>query len=469
MSNAQSEIQSQNPWPRQRKSAMSQHPLLLPEILTIIANSFPEWRAKVIRDGDRFNFLHATDVTTLFSCLRVCKLWYAIFAPMLYETVFGGLTIHPPSSTMTKHGSQVRVLGLDDNASLAHVGFDREWTTLRDVKGLQLPNVRKLYLDQGSKVEKKLLNDLFTSCGINREKLQFLYWKVHHYHQTTMDETTLTTLLSAKRLQELGLICWNLGQDQSIRILRKIENTLTTLTLSRIDGFHSLPADLTLPRLKTLNLHFAWAQSDALAVLPRACPALEKLQLDVDTTFDGAAMAAAIEHYSTLVQSPLVLESVLLGVLSLSTRMTESLITHAHTLKRLSLNSKVNDMDSALAAQILAACGKLEHVELTWQGRQPEAFIEPLIAQPWACTGLRSLRLAGFRSSIKGRKPRRPPRLAEIAATFSGWRLDLSLFDSSLRALPDVDIKRKLFGHIASYPMLGKVTLNDEVYYRVQV
>ncbi|KAG0027714.1 hypothetical protein BGZ82_008798 [Podila clonocystis] len=488
--------------------ATPHHPLLMPEILAIIANTcFPEWHTRISLLGDQHMIIPTDSLNDLLACLQVCKTWNAVFSSVLYHTYTytNEQTIDTPShATIAKYAHLIRAFVCNYNV----LGRDDVVVQCHDV---QFPNVDQLVLLDRTEITRSL-EDIVSTHVPNRTRLLRFQWRRTAILKQEMPEAAIRTLLTFDHLQELGLFGWTLLDDQFPQILNNVHNTLMTLTVSRLHGFDVLTQDLAMPRLKVLNLHFAWAESDALVRLPTVCPALEEIHLIVDTLFDGNILAESLAHsclalrtltyreeysmafeqgcfiedneYAALVTSPQHLEFVELGLPGLSEMMTNALISHATSLVHLDLRmcrGLVLDADRML--KILTTCAQLKHVELREVDGSAKSVLEPLIAEPWTCTGLKTLVINGYipmdvppqsTASIRqGRSDKDKKEEAVVDLPFSplffvdqGWYLDPS--DSICEAECDWDIKRKLMVHLALLP-LERLELEEIKFYREEI
>ncbi|KAF9308914.1 hypothetical protein BG003_010428 [Podila horticola] len=489
--------------------ATSHHPLLMPEILAIITNTcFPEWHTHISLLGDQHTITPPESLNDLLACLQVCKTWNAVFSPVLYHTYTytNKQTIDAPShATIAKYAHLVRAfvcnykdLGRDDIVLPCH--------------DVQFPNLDQLVLLDRTEITRSL-EDIVSTHIPKCTRLHRFQWRRTAYLKQEMPEPAIQTLLTFDHLQELGLFGWTLLDDRFPQILANIHNTLTTLTVSRLHGFNVLPQDLILPSLKVLNLHFAWAESEALVKLPKVCPVLEEIHLIVDTLFDGDVLAESLAHhcpalktltyreeysmafeqgcfiedieYSALVASPQHLEFVQLGLPGLSETMTDALVLHADSLVHLYLRmcrGLVLDADRVL--KILTTCTQLKHVELQEVDGSAKSFIEPLTAEPWVCTGLKTLVINGYipvdvlpLPKLKARRGKAATdkndeeaiatiRFSPFFFVDQGWYLDPN--DSMRKAEYDWDIKRKLMMHLAPIP-LERLELEEIEFYREEI
>ncbi|KAG0358626.1 hypothetical protein BG005_002067 [Podila minutissima] len=489
--------------------ATPHHPLLMPEILAIIANTcFPEWHTHILLHGDQHTITPPETFNDILACLQVCRTWNAVFSPVLYNTYTytSQQTIDAPShTTIAKYAHLVR-------AFVCYYKDLRQDDIVLPCHDVQFPNLDQLVLLDRTEITRSL-EDIISTHVPNRSRLHRFQWSRTAYLKQEMPEPAIQTLLTFENLQELGLFGWTLLDDRFPQILTNVHNTLATLTVSRLHGFDVLPQDLILPKLKALNLHFAWAESEALVKLPTVCPVLEEIHLIVDTLFDGNVLAESLarhcpalrkltyreeysmtfeqgcfiedDEYAALVASPQHLELVELGLPGLSEMMASALVSHGDSLVHLDLcmcRGLVLDADRML--KILTSCTQLKHVELREVNGSARSVIEPLIAEPWVCTGLKTLVINGY--TPLGVLPQSTPWArrggtekdekeegAIVDVSFSplffvdqGWYLDPN--DSMREAEYDWDIKKRLMVHLAPLP-LERLELEEIEFYREEI
>ncbi|KAG0099281.1 hypothetical protein BGZ93_008320 [Podila epicladia] len=489
--------------------ATPHHPLLMPEILAIIANTcFPECYTHISLLGDQYTITSPESFNDILACLQVCKTWNAVFSPVLYRTYTNTnkQTINAPSpTTVAKYAHFVGAFV----CYYKDIGRDDIFLPCHDV---QFPNLHHLVLLDRTEITRSL-EDIVSTHVPNRTRLQRFQWSRTAYLKQEMPEPAIQTLMTFVNLQELGLFGWTLHDDVFPKILTNVHNTLTTLTVSRLHGFDVLPQDLLLPKLKALNLHFAWAESEALVKLPSVCPVLEEIHLIVDTLFDGSVLAESLarhcpalrkltyceeysmafeqgcfiedDEYAALVASPQHLEFVELGLPGLSEMMANALVSHGGSLVHLDLRMcRGLALDADRMLKILTSCTQLKHVELREVNGSARSVIEPLIAEPWACTGLKTLVINGYMPlgalpqstpwARRGRTDKDEQQEGVIVdVSFSplffvdqGWYLDPN--DSMREAEYDWDIKRKLMVHLAPLP-LESLELEEIEFYREEI
>ncbi|KAF9391730.1 hypothetical protein CPC16_003983 [Podila verticillata] len=478
------------------------HPLLMPEILVIIANTcFPEWHTDISLLGDELTITTPESHNDLLACLLVCKAWNAIFSPVLYHTYARQQTIDVVShATLTRHAHLVRAFVCDHTEM-------RSDDSILPYHDIQFPNLDQLVLLDRREITRPLEEVVMTHVP-NPTRLQRFQWRRMAFKKLEIPEPAIQTLLTFDHLKELGLFGWTLLDDRFPQILANIRNTLTTLTVSRLHGFDELPRDLVLRKLKVLNLHFAWAQSEALVQLPRVCPALEEVHLIVDTLFDGDVLAKSLAHncpalktltyceeysmefergcfidnheYAALVASPQHLEFVRLGLPGLTEVMANALASQADSLVHLNLRMcQGQALDAKQMLKILTACRQLKHVELQDVNGTAKSVIEPLVAEPWACTGLKTLVINGYNqvesfpqpepSTRRGRGTVKD-REEEISQLFyldQGWYLDPN--DCWMSGTEyDSEVKRRLMVHLAPF-QLERLQLAEVEFHRKEI
>lgn len=480
---------------------------MIPEILAIVANAcFPEWHTDISLLGDEHNITTPESHNDLLACLLVCKTWNIAFSPVFYHTYTKQQTIDVVShATLARHAHLVRAFVCDH----METGPDDSALPYHDI---QFPNLDQLVLLDRTDIFRPL-EELVSIHVPNPTRLHRFQWRRTAYKKLEIPEPAIQTLLAFDHLKELGLFGWTLLDDRFQQILVNVRNTLTILTVSRLHGFDVLPRDLTLPNLKVLNLHFAWAESEALVQLPKVCPALEEIHLIVDTLFDGDVLAESLAHncpafktltyceeysmafergcfinddeYAALVASPQHLEFVQLSLPGLSEMMANALASHADSLVHLNLRiCQGQALDAEQILKILTACRQLKHVELRDVNGTAKSVIEPLVAEPWACTGLKTLVINGYNpeelfsqpepSTRRGRGSAMDDEKETPTIPFSqlfyldqGWYLDPN--DSwMLLAERDSEVKRRLMVHLAPFN-LEKLQLAEVEFYRKEI
>ncbi|KAG0205358.1 hypothetical protein BGX28_003023 [Mortierella sp. GBA30] len=265
-------------------------------------------------------------------------------------------------------------------------------------------------------------------------------------------------------LQELTLAHWNLRSEDMYMIFLGCSATLQRLTLRTISGYDEevfvgfkrhiwitspaepimspspetpppllglhQPLPLQLTALRELQLTLDWPQSRAVVHLPRICPALEILVLEVDIEeFDLPVMITNLRQYCPRLHSIQYIEGYsmrhetgyypdpdiyaslfrdsarhlktaiipLHDRLDRQKRIVGALETHVNTLETIKLSlTWSHSLNIALITSIVIKAPKLKRLVLRVGCEVQD--MDPLLSKPWMCLNLESLVISEYSS-----------------------------------------------------------------------
>ncbi|KAF9272913.1 hypothetical protein BGZ68_001990 [Mortierella alpina] len=492
-------------------------PILLPEILSNIARYIPLFELDTDETNHFDSYYHFTP-ENLYPCLLVSRLWYQCFLPHLYHYFVDSIMTQEllPRPVLQKHRPHFR------RVILNNVGrqLDSDHHDLIDLP----TDLLGLYVYSVDADPASHLHLLRTVCG---PRLRELTWNGRS-HSSRLD-TRWDIIGTFSALEELELLRWHLSSDQLRTVLLGCSQTLRSLRMHTISGYgeevfnnstNQPPLELT--ALRELYLMLDWPQSRAVVHLPRICPALEVLHLNVDREeFDLRVMTENCQKHCPRLHSIQYLEgysmrhehgyypepevyaylikhstrhlrSAIIPLHSgLDSQMLDALQSQAGTLERIELRMKRGStLDTALLASFLERATALKSLVVD-KANFGVQELDQLCQQPWACRDLKTLMIQGYIPKREERsKKRQPePEVADIKDSAfqnllssgepfvcsdmahrmyegdgQGWYLQQGLPDwSYAKSAKERAIKKKLFEHMYSSGLhqVSRVTLNS--------
>ncbi|KAG0364309.1 hypothetical protein BC939DRAFT_447274 [Gamsiella multidivaricata] len=506
-------------------SNSSQKALELPEILDAIARSIP------VYDPPTAFFNFSSEDPRIFTphnllpCTLVSRLWHACFIPYLYHHLFDdsqSSILRKRLAPFRKHSHHFRYYHSFSARKVYELPFEISLPP-RNLVSLSLHRPSDALLDlliwnQGSQLRE-------LSCSGDWTTILF-----KSLHQEA--------LMNLPCLQELVLVRWTLSSDFMYGMLSTCKSSLKRLRIESVSGLYedlffdheknysgpddhissAIASKIRAPRfqmtqLTSLALALDWVQSTSSIFFPCVCPALERLDLTVDTeSFDFLQLSRNLrlycpnfhtlrykegysmeyEHgcfpvpdiYAGLFKNCSLngLKYASLGLpMGLNDLMLDALLTHAATLETLKLRNKYwnnngrafSSLEMSQVLHLLTNCRNLKHLVLNGTNCSVRT-LEDLCTQPWVCTKLEYLVIDGYIDSPPlqelSRSDLRPhqalkevqQRVRRQAAQFpevdhekykddgQGWYMRCDMDPLGfLKAKEDEDIKRRLFVHMA--------------------
>ncbi|CAO3566798.1 unnamed protein product [Mortierella alpina] len=400
------------------------NPILLPEILSHIARYIPLFEPST---DDHFHAYTSYTPENLYPCLLVSRLWYQCFLPHLYHYFVDSIMTQDslPRPTLAQHRPHFR------RAILDNVGRPLD-SNFHDL--LDLPtNLLGLTVHCVDGDPFSHLHLLRKACG---PRLRELTWHGRNL-SSAISDTPWDIIGTFSSLEDLVLVRWELTSDQLRTVLLGCCRTLRSLRMHTVSGYgpdvflnqnSSLdPPQLELSALRELYLMLDWPQSRAVVHLPRICPGLEVLHLNVDLEeFDLQVMIDHCQKHCPKLHSILYhegysmrheygyypdpelyaalfknsarhLRSVLIPLPSgLDALMLDALQSQAKTLERIELRMMRGCiLDLAMLALLLQKATALKSLVLDKVNVHVQ-HLNLLCEQPWACRDLEILEIQGY-------------------------------------------------------------------------
>ena len=418
--------------------------LQLPEVLDAIARRIPLFEVKFPSYPSSYNcdehdedMIYTYQPHYLLSCTLVSRLWNSCFSPHLYHYYYAGTR--------------------GNRSSTSHHGFQRNHHHVRRVlsvnASLKLPFTTET-------LPRNLVDLRPSSFKCNTSKLLFINQgarlkRLYCRGPTlgTMEQVFEDALMGLPCLEELELGHWRVNNEVLHGILSNCSETLRKLKIvelkgfderlpyynghgyEHIDGEHTGSPRWSLPHLKSLTMKLDHPESQASALLPRLCPALESIHImmnkeirsmpqlvsslrDYCPSLREVSLLGSRSFFSTQydqgldVYASLFRESCPQGLQSVSIALPrglndptkDALLLHGNTLVSLELQS-IHDMyhyddypepmDMKSVGQLLVCCEHLRKVRLWSIGCDlPSAAM--ILATPWGCRGLEELVITGY-------------------------------------------------------------------------
>ncbi|KAF9363508.1 hypothetical protein BGX34_003905 [Mortierella sp. NVP85] len=417
--------------------------LQLPEVLDAIARRIPLFEVKFSSYPSSYNCDEYDEDTIytyqphhLLSCTLVSRLWNSCFSPHLYHYYYAGTRGNRSPTT--------------------HDGFQRNHHHIRRVlsvnASLKLPFTsetlpRNLVDLRPSSFKCNTSNLLFLNQGA---RLKRLYCRGRTLGE--MEQVYEDALKDLPCLEELELGHWRVNNEVLHGILSNCSETLRELKIVELKGFderlpyynghgyehvsgeHTGSPQWSLPHLKSLTMKLDHPESQASALLPRLCPALESIHIMMNKEIRSMPQLVSslrgycpnLREISLLgnrsffstqddqgldVNASLFKDSCPQGLQSVSISLPrgldepikDALLLHVNTLVRLELQS-IHDMyngnfprsmNMKAVGQLLECCVHLRKVRL-WSVSCYLPSVAMILAAPWGCRGLEELVISGY-------------------------------------------------------------------------
>ncbi|KAF9148687.1 hypothetical protein BG015_009559 [Linnemannia schmuckeri] len=409
---------------------MQRHPLEIPEILAHIGSFMPTWTD---------SYSQSFKPTTLCSCLRVSKLWYRTFLPIMWHSFKPTLlTEHIPDEAVRRHGHLVKILRMDRtrrrrdfsllNCTNLHqlTAFDSEY----------IPDLQPFKSGVGAEGQDEK-NDTAVPLSHGKQLLRsnpglrVLHWESASGVMRPLD---VEDFLGFVCLQSLSLNGWNCSGGKLGQVLRLLARTLKKLSVNWIDGMrpeellkpssgpslqeidtngeeagfrNSVDDELVLEHLQSIQLGRAPKPMDLyLSELVKHCPNLTTLELLLENNrLDATRLAHNLRIHSPNL-SILILTTVLrtyqvetllqhgsatgfreleISVKDSSESLVSGILQHASTLERLQLSVDDGNMDKDGYLRLLVGCTKLTHFMLFRTPSFRADILEQLKQHAWGC------------------------------------------------------------------------------------
>ncbi|KAF9272912.1 hypothetical protein BGZ68_001989, partial [Mortierella alpina] len=364
----------------------------------------------------------------LYPCLLVSRLWYQCFLPHLYHYFVDSVMTQSrlPRPVLLKHRPYFRRVILDNP--------NREFYSDRyDL--IDLPtNLQGLSVNSVDGDACSYMHALRTACG---PRLRELTWSGLMRFSPLDTPWQFLGVFSA--LQHLELIRWYFTSDQLRAVLLGCSQTLRSLRMHSVSGYdqevfcnNDDQPPLELTALRELYLMLDELQSRAVVHLPRVCPALEVLHLDVDLEefglqvminhcqqycprlhtihyYEGNTMRnergfwdrgyyPEPELYTYLFKhSTRHLRSAIIPLPNrLDSHMLDALQCQARTLERIELRMKRGStLSTSMLALLLEKTTALKCL-IVDEANFGVQHLERLCQQPWVCRDLKTLVIKGY-------------------------------------------------------------------------
>ncbi|KAF9954174.1 hypothetical protein BGZ70_010640 [Mortierella alpina] len=497
------------------------NPILLPEILCHIARYIPLFEPST---DDHFHAYTSYTPENLYPCLLVSRLWYQCFIPHLYHYFVHSIMTQDslPRPILAKHRPHFRRAILDNVGRPLDSNFHDLLDLPTNLLGLTVHSV------DGDPFSH--LHLLRNACG---PRLRELTWYGRNFSSAL--DTPWDIVGTFASLEDLVLVRWDLTSDQLRTVLLGCCHTLRSLRMHTVSGYgpdvflsnndnNSLDQpQLELSALRELYLMLDWPQSRAVIHLPRICPALEVLHLNVDLEeFDLRVMIDYCQKHCPKLHSVLYhegysmrheygyypdpelyaalfknsarhLRSVLIPLpTGLDTLMLDALQSQARTLERIELRMMRGcTLDVAMLALLLQKTTALKSLVLDKINVHVQN-LNLLCEQPWACRDLEILEIQGYNFEPRMQRvldllllqieSEQPGTINTVDTTDpsdtfvysdgayrmyegdgQGWYLQQGLSEKSYaKAAQNREIKERLFRHMHSSRLhrVRRVTLN---------
>ncbi|KAF9954565.1 hypothetical protein BGZ72_004476 [Mortierella alpina] len=396
------------------------NPILLPEILSNIARYVPLFEPNT----DNHFYAYCTYTPeNLYPCILVSRLWYQCFLPHLYHYFVDSIMTQEllPRPILFKHHSHFRRAILDK----VRRPLDNNGHALIDLP----TNLLGLTVYSVDADPFSHLHLLRTVCS---PRLRELTW-YGRLSSSTLD-TPWDIIGTFSALENLVLVRWDLTSEQLRTVLLGCSQTLRSLRMHTLSGYgqevffnHRNQPNLELVALRELHLMLDWPQSRAVVHLPRICPSLEVLTLNVDLEeFDlqvmidhcqrhcprlhtiqyheGYSMRHEYGYYpdaqlyaNLFKNSTRNLRSVLIPLpQGLDSPMLDALLSQAGTLEQIELRMMRGcSLDTSMLALLLEKATALKSLVLDKVNFHVKN-LELLCLQPWACRDLKTVVIQGY-------------------------------------------------------------------------
>lgn len=348
----------------------------------------------------------------LIAATQVSRLWHRALSPLLWSFYSG--TLHG-----NKRGPSVDLIVKNSPHIRYFQSFGVEPSLAADLQCRQLTHLSMTgYYGSVDEIRHETMTNLI---AMNRSRLRQLCW---YGRQTPMDlDVGALTGPPLQQLEMLSLYSWNVYNGGLVKVLDSVSETLKCLKLGSMHGIRRGDFDnLTLPHVTDVELSFGNDPILGLEDVFRSVPNVQRiaLQFGYHCHWDAKRIAQNIRECCSKVQeitihSPIEDEGLADIIAScppltliiarmhigLSDKVTRAILgRHTESLESLEVRTEWNSPPANVSnlARILHSCHRLR--SLYFQGMQEvteDELSSELLAQPWACQGLESLRLKGFK------------------------------------------------------------------------
>ncbi|KAG0334720.1 hypothetical protein BG000_008097 [Podila horticola] len=378
------------------------NPLELTEIVSRIGHFTPLFTA------DQYPRFIPKD---LLAATQVSRLWYRSLWPLLWSFYSGTLTWSKPGPSddlVVKNSPHIRYFESFGVCSALAADLQCRQLTHLSMSG---------YYGSDDEISLESMKNLIV---MNRSRLKQLCW-YGRYTPTDLDVETLTGPQPLRQLELLALSSWKVRNGALVKVLDSVSGTLQHLTLSSMHGVRRGDFDnLTLPHVADMALSFGKDPIPGLEDVLRAVPNVQRVKLHFGQHWDAKRIAQNIreccpklreivihtsiedEDLAEIIASCPPLTSIESNMhIGLSDKVTPAILDrHAESLESLELQTEWSSAPANVPnlARVLHSCPRL--TSFCFKGLQDvteDELTSELLAQPWACLGLESLRLVGFK------------------------------------------------------------------------
>ncbi|KAG0034516.1 hypothetical protein BGZ81_004330 [Podila clonocystis] len=378
------------------------NPLELTEIVSRIGHFIPLFTA------DYYPKFVPKD---LVAAMQVSRLWYKTLSHLLW-TFYSGTLIWskpgPSDDLVIKNSPHIRY-------------FQSFGVSPALAANLQCRQLTHLSISGHYGSDDEISPETMTSLiAMNRSRLKQLSWFGKH----TLPDLDVDTLIGPqplRQLEMLSLYSWKTHNGGLAKVLDSVSETLKRLALSSMAGvrrgdFNSL----TLPHVTDVELTFDKDPIPGLEDVLRSVPSVQRATLNFGLHWDAKRIAQNIreccpnlqeivihssiedEDLAAIIASCPPLASIVSRVhIGLSDNVTNVILSrHAESLELLELQTEWGSPPANVPnlAQVLHSCHRLKSFGFNGlRDVTEDELTSELLARRWACLGLETLRLVGFK------------------------------------------------------------------------